>query len=52
MPYAIRTKPAPLLAKDIQFPELLAPVDDLPPATLITKIQSEGDKRQVRTHRA
>ena len=34
--------------KDIPFPELLAPVDDLPPATLITSIQSEGDKRLVR----
>ena len=32
----------------IAFPELLAPVDDLPPATLITGIASEGTKRIVR----
>jgi len=37
--------------KSIAFPELLAPVDDLPPATLITSITSitsEGAKRLVR----
>jgi hypothetical protein len=32
----------------IPFPELLAPVDDLPPATLITSIRSEGTRRIVR----
>ncbi|HWN95211.1 MAG TPA: hypothetical protein VNT99_09270, partial [Methylomirabilota bacterium] len=30
------------------FPQLLAPVDDLPPATLITSIQSKGTQRIVR----
>ncbi len=34
--------------KRISFPELLAPVDDLPPATLITSITSEDAKRIVR----
>jgi len=34
--------------KSISFPELLAPVDDLPPATLITSITSDGAKRFVR----
>ena len=33
--------------KSIAFPELLAPVDDLPPATLITSITSEGARRIV-----
>ncbi len=32
----------------VLFPELLAPVDDLPPATLITGIQSVGARRLVR----
>ncbi len=32
----------------VTFPELLAPVDDLPPATLITGIQIEGGWRRVR----
>ena len=33
--------------RGVAFPELLAPVDDLPPATLITAIKSEGTKRIV-----
>jgi len=34
--------------KDIAFPALLAPLDDLPPATLITSIRPIGDKHEVR----
>ena len=34
--------------KGITFPQLLAPVDDLPPATLMTSIQPAGTKRSVR----
>ncbi len=34
--------------KGIAFPQLLAPVDDLPPATLITSVQPEGTRRIVR----
>lgn len=34
--------------KGLAFPDLLAPVDDLPPATLITSIKIEGGKRIVR----
>ena len=34
--------------KGIAFPQLLAPVDDLPPATLITDIQHDGARRTVR----
>jgi hypothetical protein len=30
------------------FPELLAPVDDLPPATLITQVRREGRRWVVR----
>ncbi len=30
------------------FPDLLAPVDDLPPATLITSVQHNGTSRIVR----
>jgi hypothetical protein len=33
---------------DISFPELLNPVDDLPPATVITHLRREGDKLLVR----
>jgi len=33
---------------DVAFPELLAPIDDLPPATLITGIRTVGSKRIVR----
>ena len=33
--------------KGVAFPQLLAPVDDLPPATLITSIREEGEKRVV-----
>jgi hypothetical protein len=33
--------------KNIAFPELLAPVDDLPPATLITRVQAEGTRRTI-----
>jgi len=35
-------------AKGTAFPELLAPVDDLPPATLITSIKTEGAKTRLR----
>jgi hypothetical protein len=31
--------------KDVKFPELLSPIDDLPPATLITAIENLGDGR-------
>jgi len=34
--------------KNVEFPQLLAPVDDLPPATLITSIKSEGAKWLIR----
>ena len=34
--------------KGVTFPELLAPVDDVPPATSITSITTEGAKRLVR----
>ncbi len=34
--------------KRMAFPQLLAPVDDLPPATLITSIQPNGTQRIVR----
>ena len=33
---------------DTSFPELLSPVDDLPPSTVITHIRREGDKLLVR----
>ena len=36
------------VADSVAFPELLAPVDDLPPATLITSIRTEGTRRIVR----
>ena len=32
----------------IDFPELLSPVDDLPPCTVITRIDSTGDRLRVR----
>lgn len=32
---------------NVPFPELLAPTDDLPPATLITRVVVAGPKRQV-----
>ena len=35
------------VVKDVAFPQLLAPVDDLPPATLMTSIREEGEKRIV-----
>jgi len=35
------------IVKEVAFPELLAPVDDLPPATLITRVIAKGDKRIV-----
>jgi hypothetical protein len=35
-------------AQDVTFPNLLAPLDDLPPATLITHITARGAKRLVR----
>lgn len=35
-------------AGSVAFPELLAPVDDLPPATMITTIRPEGARRSVR----
>jgi hypothetical protein len=34
--------------KEVPFPELLAPVDDLPPATMITDLRREGGKLRVR----
>ncbi len=34
--------------RDVAFPELLAPVDDVPPATLITGVRVEGSQRIVR----
>jgi hypothetical protein len=34
--------------RDIEFPRLLDPVDDLPPATVITHIRREGDRVVVR----
>ena len=34
--------------KGVSFPQLLAPIDDLPPATLITSIQMAGAQRIVR----
>jgi hypothetical protein len=33
---------------DVEFPELLQPVDDLPPATIITSIVRDGDTLTVR----
>jgi hypothetical protein len=33
---------------DVSFPELLSPVDDLPPATVITHVRREGDMFLVR----
>ncbi len=36
------------VVKGVPFPELLAPVDDLPPATLITQIQTDGKQRIIR----
>jgi len=35
-------------ATGVPFPQLLAPVDDLPPATLITGIRADGARRVVR----
>lgn len=32
----------------VEFPQLLAPVDDLPPATMITSARREGEKLTVR----
>src|SRR5262249_5080808 len=34
--------------KDVPFPTLLAPVDDLPPATMITSVVRSGSKLLVR----
>lgn len=34
--------------KRIPFPQLLAPVDDLPPATLITRMEPDGSRRTLR----
>jgi len=33
---------------DVPFPELLAPVDDLPPATLVTSVRRVGGKLTIR----
>jgi hypothetical protein len=33
---------------DVSFPELLSPVDDLPPATVITHVRRDGDTYLVR----
>jgi hypothetical protein len=32
---------------EVPFPDLLDPVDDLPPATLITSVRRDGDKLRV-----
>ncbi len=34
--------------KEAPFPELLDPVDDLPPATMITRLHREGEKLRLR----
>jgi hypothetical protein len=34
-------------AADVTFPQLLAPRDDLPPATMITRVQPHGDRWQI-----
>lgn len=34
--------------RDVDFPRLLDPVDDLPPTTVITHVRQEGDKMIVR----
>lgn len=34
--------------KDVAWPELLDPIDDLPPATVITQVANLGDRLQVR----
>lgn len=34
--------------KDVPFPQVLSPVDDLPPATVITRVIRNGDKVTVR----
>ncbi len=49
-PIANWTGPDVLAARvpEVPFPELLDPVDDLPPATLITSVHREGDQLRVR----
>jgi hypothetical protein len=32
----------------VEFPELLSPIDDLPPATIITSVRRDGDQVTVR----
>jgi hypothetical protein len=34
--------------KDVAFPKLLDPIDDLPPATVVTRVTRRGDKLLVR----
>jgi hypothetical protein len=34
--------------KDVEFPKLLDPVDDLPPTTVITHVRRDGDRAVVR----
>jgi hypothetical protein len=34
--------------KDVEFPKLLDPIDDLPPATIITHVSRRGEKLLVR----
>lgn len=34
--------------RGVSFPELLTPIDDLPPATLITNVTPEGTRRILR----
>src|SRR5262249_28582996 len=34
--------------KDVEFPKLLDPVDDLPPTTVITHVRRAGDRLTVR----
>jgi hypothetical protein len=51
-----QTAPAPVFGKglrivevkDVPFPELLAPVNDLPPATVVTSVRASGAKLLVR----
>ena len=46
---ALRAATASLAeVSDISFPELLSPVDDLPPATVITHVRRVGDTYLVR----
>jgi hypothetical protein len=39
---------SPFLSSAVEFPRLLDPVDDLPPATVITHVKAEGGRLVVR----